>query len=76
MLADLFKTIDDDCSTVQLAMLTAVVKMFIKQPRVGEKLLPLILEWATETCGDPDIRDRMDCFLIARWFYLLEAVIV
>jgi vesicle coat complex subunit len=71
-----FETIDDDTAPVQLALLTAVVKLFIKQPTEGEQLLPLILEWATETCGDPDIRDRLNySFLNFRRVYLLAALV-
>lgn len=49
------------CSTyhqVQLALLTATVKLFIKRPTVGQDLVPKVLKWATEEVDNPDLRDR------------------
>ncbi|KAI9295441.1 putative beta-adaptin [Neoconidiobolus thromboides FSU 785] len=43
---------------VQLSLLTAVVKLFIKRPTVGQELVPKILKWATEEVDNPDLRDR------------------
>ena len=64
MLAAFVESVNEDTASVQLALLTAIVKLFIRRPTAGELLLPKILEWATETCGDPDIRDRIRASLL------------
>lgn len=43
---------------VQLALLTATVKLFIKRPTAGQELVPKVLKWATEEVDNPDLRDR------------------
>ncbi|KAI9225367.1 MAG: adaptin N terminal region-domain-containing protein [Piptocephalis tieghemiana] len=43
---------------VKLALLTAVMKLFLKRPSVGQDLVPKVLKWATEDTDDPDVRDR------------------
>lgn len=43
---------------VQLALLTATVKLFLKRPTVGGELVPKVLKWATEEVDNPDCRDR------------------
>jgi AP-2 complex subunit beta-1 len=43
---------------VQLALLTATVKLFLKRPTVGGELVPKVLKWATEDVDNPDCRDR------------------
>jgi len=43
---------------VQLALLTATVKLFIKRPTAGQELVPKVLKWATESVDNPDLRDR------------------
>ncbi|KAI9505782.1 adaptin N terminal region-domain-containing protein [Coemansia spiralis] len=48
----------DDPAEVQLALLTAVVKLFIMRPTAGQDLVPKVLKWATEEVDSPDIRDR------------------
>ncbi|KAJ2732124.1 hypothetical protein IW152_004046 [Coemansia sp. BCRC 34962] len=48
----------DDTSEVQLALLTAIVKLFIMRPTAGQDLVPKVLKWATEDVDSPDIRDR------------------
>ncbi|KAJ3296160.1 AP-1 complex subunit beta-1 [Rhizoclosmatium sp. JEL0117] len=53
--SDSFK---DETSNVQLSLLTAVVKLFIKRPTKGQELLPKILKWSTEDVDNPDLRDR------------------
>lgn len=45
-------------SQVQLALLTATVKLFIKRPTAGQDLVPKVLKWATEEVDNPDLRDR------------------
>jgi hypothetical protein len=43
---------------VQLALLTATVKLFIQRPTKGQELVPKVLKWATEETDNPDLRDR------------------
>jgi vesicle coat complex subunit len=43
---------------VQLALLTATVKLFVQRPTVGQELVPKVLKWATEEVDNPDLRDR------------------
>jgi vesicle coat complex subunit len=44
---------------VQLALLTATVKLFIRRPTAGAELLPKVLKLATEEAENPDLRDRV-----------------
>lgn len=43
---------------MQLALLTATVKLFIQRPTAGQELVPKVLKWATEEIDNPDLRDR------------------
>lgn len=43
---------------VQYALLTAVVKFYVKFPVQGEPLVLNVLKWATEDSDNPDVRDR------------------
>ncbi|KAI8804042.1 vesicle-mediated transport-related protein [Cladochytrium replicatum] len=45
-------------SDVQLALLTASVKLFLKRPSAGQDLITKVLKWATEEVDNPDLRDR------------------
>ncbi|KAJ1854941.1 hypothetical protein LPJ73_002399, partial [Coemansia sp. RSA 2703] len=58
VLATFLETFLDDPAEVQLAMLTAVVKLFIMRPTAGQEMVPKVLKWATEHVDSPDIRDR------------------
>ncbi len=42
---------------MQLALLTATVKLFLKRPSAGGELVPKVLKWATEEVENPDLRD-------------------
>jgi len=44
---------------VQLALLTATVKLFIRRPTAAQELLPKVLKLATEEAENPDLRDRV-----------------
>lgn len=44
---------------VQLALLTAIVKLFIRRPTAGQDLVPRVLKMATEEVDNPDLRDRV-----------------
>ncbi|KAI5962302.1 uncharacterized protein KGF55_003378 [Candida pseudojiufengensis] len=48
----------EDPVEVQLAMLTATTKLYLKHPIEGEEMLLDVLKWATEETGNPDVRDR------------------
>ncbi|ORX91460.1 putative beta-adaptin [Basidiobolus meristosporus CBS 931.73] len=48
----------EETTEVQLALLTATIKLFIKRPSAGQELVPRVLKWATEEVDNPDLRDR------------------
>lgn len=48
----------DEPSNVQLQLLTAAVKLFLKRPEQAETLISALLKTATEKCPSPDVRDR------------------
>lgn len=50
--------INQETVEIQLSLLTAIVKLFIKRPTAGQNLCPKILSWATDQVDDPDLRDR------------------
>lgn len=43
---------------VQLALLTASVKLFLKRPNLGENIIKRVFKWVTEDVDNPDLRDR------------------
>lgn len=49
-----------DDEQVQLALLTAVVKLFIykSQSNTSKEIVHKVLKWATEEVDNPDLRDR------------------
>ncbi|GAA5951329.1 hypothetical protein JCM21900_003839 [Sporobolomyces salmonicolor] len=58
LLDDFLFTFLEEPVEVQLALLTATVKLFIKRPTAGQELVPKVLKWATEDVDNPDLRDR------------------
>ena len=48
----------DETTTVQLQLLTATVKLFLKRPADSEELVQSVLSMATEHSDNPDLRDR------------------
>ncbi|WVR05327.1 hypothetical protein IAU60_002341 [Kwoniella sp. DSM 27419] len=58
LLEDFAFTFKEEPAEVQLALLTAVVKLFIKRPTAAQELLPKVLKLATEEAENPDLRDR------------------
>lgn len=58
LLEDFLDTFADEPVEVQLALLTATVKLFIQRPTKGQDLVPKVLKWATEDTDNPDLRDR------------------
>ncbi|CAI2184550.1 10818_t:CDS:2 [Funneliformis geosporum] len=58
LLDDFLFTFLEEPVEVQLSLLTATVKLFIKKPTAGQSLVPKVLKWATEDVDNPDLRDR------------------
>jgi hypothetical protein len=58
LLDDFLDTFLDESHEVQLALLTATVKLFIQRPTRGSALVPKVLKQATEETDNPDLRDR------------------
>uniref|UniRef100_A0A8R1IY03 Alpha_adaptinC2 domain-containing protein n=1 Tax=Caenorhabditis japonica TaxID=281687 RepID=A0A8R1IY03_CAEJA len=48
----------DENTQVQLQLLTAVVKLFLKRPNVAQALVQRVLSLATQDSDNPDLRDR------------------
>jgi len=48
----------EEPSMVQLQILTAAVKLFLKRPKNTQKLVQTALDLATKEAGNPDLRDR------------------
>lgn len=59
LLEDFMFTFKEETNEVQLALLTATVKLFIRRPTAAQELLPKILKLATEEAENPDLRDRV-----------------
>jgi len=58
LLDDFLFTFQDESHDVQLALLTATVKLFILRPSKAQEMVPRVLKWATEETDNPDLRDR------------------
>lgn len=58
LLEDFLFSFAEEPVEVQLALLTATVKLFIQRPTRGQELVPRVLKWATEETDNPDLRDR------------------
>lgn len=58
LLDDFLDSFLEESHEVQLALLTATVKLFIQRPTRGSALVPKVLKWATEETDNPDLRDR------------------
>ncbi|KAF9805502.1 hypothetical protein IEO21_09015 [Rhodonia placenta] len=60
LMDDLTYTFLDEPTEVQLALLTAAVKLFIykAQSDTSKALVHKVLKWATEEIDNPDLRDR------------------
>jgi vesicle coat complex subunit len=48
----------DENAQVQLQLLTAIVKLFLKKPATTQELVQLVLTKATQDTDNPDLRDR------------------
>ena len=49
---------EDEDTSVQLQLVTAVVKLFLKKPKETKDMVKRILEMATEESDDADLKDR------------------
>ena len=58
LLEDFMFSLADETYEVQLALITATVKLFIARPAKGQDLVLKVLTWATKEAENPDIRDR------------------
>ncbi|WFD41640.1 hypothetical protein MPSI1_000271 [Malassezia psittaci] len=58
LLEDFLYRFLEETAELQLAMLTATVKLFLKKPSKGDALVPKVLNWATQEVQNPDCRDR------------------
>ncbi|KAJ2851254.1 beta-adaptin [Coemansia brasiliensis] len=50
--------LEEEDAVVQLALVNACVKYFLKQPQAAQALVLRALQTASEKCADPDVRDR------------------
>ena len=48
----------DESAQVQLALLTAVVKLFLRKPDNNQAMVQAVLDKTTKECDNPDLRDR------------------
>jgi hypothetical protein len=58
LLEHFLDSFDDETAEVQLQMLTATVKLFLKRPDGTKKIMENVLAMATEHSDNPDLRDR------------------
>ncbi|GES88764.1 adaptor protein complex beta subunit [Rhizophagus clarus] len=58
LLATFLDTFRDENSQVQLQLVTATVKLFLKKPQTTQNIVWRLLQIATSECDNPDIRDR------------------
>lgn len=58
LLEDFLFSFKEETYEVQLALLTATIKLFLARPTKGASLVPKVLKWATEETDHPDLRER------------------
>eukprot|EP00002_Diphylleia_rotans_P012751 TRINITY_DN2492_c0_g1_i1.p1 TRINITY_DN2492_c0_g1~~TRINITY_DN2492_c0_g1_i1.p1 ORF type:complete len:901 (+),score=230.67 TRINITY_DN2492_c0_g1_i1:66-2768(+) len=58
LLDSFLDSFSDEVSTVQLQLLTAVVKLYLSRPQESQELVQKILNLATQETDNPDLRDR------------------
>ena len=51
-------TFAEEAPQVQLQILTAIVKLYLKRPESASDLVQTVLQASTKNCDNPDIRDR------------------
>jgi AP-1 complex subunit beta-1 len=50
--------VSDESTTVQLQLLTAIVKLFLKRPADAQEMVQKVLNLSTQETDNPDLRDR------------------
>ena len=58
LLESFVENFDDENPQVQLQLLTAIVKLFLKRPEDAKDLVGSVLNMATSNADNPDLRDR------------------
>jgi AP-1 complex subunit beta-1 len=58
LLASFLENFKDENTQVQLQLLTAVVKLFLKRPKDTQEMVQQVLNLATQESDNPDLRDR------------------
>eukprot|EP00601_Ochromonadales_sp_CCMP2298_P022195 CAMPEP_0173321894 /NCGR_PEP_ID=MMETSP1143-20121109/29668_1 /TAXON_ID=483371 /ORGANISM="non described non described, Strain CCMP2298" /LENGTH=926 /DNA_ID=CAMNT_0014265705 /DNA_START=170 /DNA_END=2950 /DNA_ORIENTATION=+ len=58
LLESFLETFGEETAMVQLQLLTATVKLFLKQPDNTQEMVQRVLNLATEHSDNPDLRDR------------------
>lgn len=58
LLDNFVETFADEPTSVQLQILTAAVKIFLREPEVAQDLVKRVLDLSTEQSHNPDLRDR------------------
>ena len=58
ILSSFLKYFQDESSLVQMQLLTASVKLYLKSPSTGQDVVTEALRLATEDSDNPDLRDR------------------
>lgn len=58
LLASFLENFKDENTQVQLQLLTAVVKLFLKRPKDTQDMVQQVLNLATQESDNPDLRDR------------------
>lgn len=58
LLDSFLETFEEETSIVQLQLLTATVKLFLKMPENAQEMVQRALNLATEHSDNPDLRDR------------------
>jgi len=58
LLTSFLETFHDETAQVQLQLLTATVKLFLRKPDANEALVQRVLNMATVESDNPDLRDR------------------
>merc|ERR1739838_855953 len=58
LLESFLDSFQDENTQVQLQLLTAIVKLFLKKPTETQELVQAVLSLATQDSDNPDLRDR------------------
>ena len=58
LLESFLDSFQDENAQVQLQLLTAIVKLFLKRPTDTQELVQQVLSLATQDSDNPDLRDR------------------